>query len=162
MFRASVLIAAAAAVAALGLFIIVTDAPAYAGDAPETCNNCHVMHEQYENWYHGGHQRSAKCSDCHLPHDSTMEYYVEKSRQGMKDTWAFTSGRIPVSIRASEQSRAIIQENCIRCHEPAVSELISGAPPYVRPCWECHRHTAHADRGISTSPNQDALLYPIE
>jgi hypothetical protein len=36
--------------AVLGFFAWVTDAPAYLGHQPATCNNCHVMDAQYENW----------------------------------------------------------------------------------------------------------------
>ncbi|MEW6403384.1 MAG: NapC/NirT family cytochrome c, partial [Chloroflexota bacterium] len=113
MSKLPLVIAIAAAVLALGYFAFVTDAAAYAGSAPETCNNCHVMDAQYENWLHGPHQDWAKCTDCHLPHDNVVSYYLEKGRQGAKDVYAFTTGNIPVAIRASESSKEIIQENCI-------------------------------------------------
>ena len=58
-----VLIAIAAAVIALGVFVYVADAPAYAGTDPSTCNNCHVMDAQYENWYHASHEKAATCAE---------------------------------------------------------------------------------------------------
>src|SRR5512136_2310944 len=71
-------LAAAAAVVALGTFAFVTDAPAYAGTAPSTCANCHVMDSMYENYYHAAHRAWAVCADCHLPHQNEVAYYYEK------------------------------------------------------------------------------------
>ena len=156
------IIALAAAVIALGFFVYVTDAPAYAGDAPETCNNCHAMDAQYENWAHAPHENWAKCTDCHLPHDNPFMYYMEKGRQGMKDTYAFTTGNIPVAIRASEATKEIVQKNCIHCHEAAVEDIMMGAQPFDRYCWECHRRVAHGPRGISIVPYQDSNFYPAK
>jgi cytochrome c nitrite reductase small subunit len=156
------LIALLTAVVALGLFVYVTDAPAYAGDAPETCNNCHVMDAQYENWAHGPHQDWAKCTDCHLPHENPISYYLEKGRQGMKDTYAFTTGNIPVAIRASQETKAIVQANCIECHEAAVEEIMAGSQPFDRYCWDCHRGVAHGSRGISIVPYHDSIVYPAK
>lgn len=156
------LLAVVAAVIALGFMVYVTDAPAYAGDAPETCNNCHVMDAQYENWAHGPHEGSAKCTDCHLPHDNFLSYYLEKGRQGMKDTYAFTTGKIPIAIRASTETKELLQANCIHCHEAAVEDIMMGSQPFDRYCWDCHRNVAHGSRGISIVPYQDSSLYPKE
>src|SRR5512142_225362 len=101
-------LAIAAAVGALGFFVYVSDAPAYGGSAPETCANCHVMDSQYENWYHAAHEKVTECVDCHLPHDNIAVYYLEKGRQGAKDVLAFTTGNIPIAIRASLRSQNII------------------------------------------------------
>jgi cytochrome c nitrite reductase small subunit len=160
MSKIPFVIAVLATVIALGFFAFVTDAPAYAGSAPETCNNCHTMDSQYENWVHAPHENWAKCTDCHLPHENVVAYYLEKGRQGMKDTYAFTTGNIPVAIRASARTQAIIQENCIRCHEEKVENVIMGAQPFDRNCWDCHRTVAHGSRGISLVPYQDSVLYP--
>lgn len=162
MARIPLIVAAAAAVIALGFFAFATDAPAYAGDAPETCNNCHVMDSQYENWYHAPHENWAKCTDCHLPHENIAVYYLEKGRQGMKDVYAFTTGEIPVAIRASEKTKGIIQENCIRCHEETVETIVMGEQPFDRYCWDCHRSVAHGARGISIVPYQDSNFYPVK
>ncbi|MBI3160885.1 MAG: cytochrome c nitrite reductase small subunit [Chloroflexi bacterium] len=162
MTRTPFIIAVTAAVLALGLFIFVTDAPAYGGDAPETCNNCHAMDSQYENWYHAPHENVAKCVDCHLPHENVAAYYFEKGRQGMKDTYAFVTGNIPIAIRASDTTKEIIQHNCVRCHETTVETVMAGAQGYDRYCWECHRSVSHGERGSSIVPYQDSTLYPIK
>jgi cytochrome c nitrite reductase small subunit len=156
------IIAIAAAVLALGYFAVVSDAAAYGGSAPETCANCHAMDSQYENWYHGGHSKAAKCTDCHLPHDNIVVYYMEKGRQGAKDTYAFVTGNIPILMRAEEETKGIVQANCIRCHEDAVEDIITGEPQFDRYCWDCHRHTAHGARGGAGAPYQDSQIYPTK
>lgn len=156
-------ISIAAAVLSLGYFAIVTDAAAYGGSAPETCANCHAMDAQYENWYHGAHEKWAKCVDCHLPHENFAAYYAEKGRQGFKDTYAFIRGDIPAAIRAEEKTKTIVQENCVRCHESAVEDMLTaGGQPLDRYCWDCHRNVAHGARGGSLAPYQDSALYPVK
>ena len=155
-------IAILAAVIALGFFVYVTNAPAYGGSAPETCANCHVMDSQYENWYHAPHEKVTECVDCHLPHQNVVAYYLEKGRQGAKDVYAFTTGNIPVAIRASEQTKSIIQSNCLRCHQDKVESIVMSAQPFDRYCWDCHRNVSHGTRGISEVPYQDAALYPVK
>jgi cytochrome c nitrite reductase small subunit len=78
----------------------------------------------------------------------------------MKDTFAFVTGKIPVAIRANEKTKVIIQANCIRCHADTVENIIMGAQPFDRYCWECHRTVAHGERGSSIVPFQDATIYP--
>ncbi len=155
-------IAIATAVIALGFFVYVTDAPAYGGSAPETCANCHVMDAQYENWFHAPHEKVTECVDCHLPHENRVAYYLEKGRQGAKDVYAFTAGKIPVAIRASERSKIIIQSNCLRCHQDKVESIVMGPQPFGRNCWDCHRNVAHGARGASAVPFQDSVIYPVK
>lgn len=152
----------AAAVTALGVFLFVTDAPAYAGTASETCANCHVMDSMYENHYHGAHRSWTECADCHLPHDNPIDYYLEKGRQGMHDVYVFGTGQTPALIRLSDHSKTIVQQNCLRCHAGTVETIMAGVQPFERRCWECHRGTAHGDRGAAAAPYQDSALYPLE
>jgi cytochrome c nitrite reductase small subunit len=149
-----------AAVLALGLFVYVTDAPAYAGTQASTCNNCHVMDSQYENWYHGGHKNVTECVDCHLPHDNLVDYYFAKAKTGFHDVYVFSTGTTPQLIRAKEETKQIIQANCIRCHKSTVENIMLGPQPFDRSCWDCHRSVAHGQRGISIIPYQDSVLYP--
>jgi cytochrome c nitrite reductase small subunit len=100
--------------------------------------------------------------DCHLPHGNFVIYYLEKGRQGAKDVFAFTTGNIPIAIRASERSKRIIQQNCIRCHNETVENIVMGAQSFDRDCWDCHRSVAHGTRGISDVPYQDSSLYPTK
>ncbi len=154
--------ALAAAVVALGAFAFVTDAPAYAGTAPATCANCHVMDSMYENYYHAAHHTWAVCADCHLPHDNEVDYYYEKGRLGMHDVYVFSTGQTPQVIDISDHSQDIVQQNCIRCHASTVESIMVGAQPFERRCWECHRNIAHGPRAASLLPYQDSSLYPSQ
>jgi cytochrome c nitrite reductase small subunit len=131
----------------------------YLGNDPNACNNCHVMDQAYEGWYHGGHKIRADCTECHTPHDFVPKYLM-KAYSGARHVTMFSTGLIPEEIRATQLTKDIVQANCIRCHEETVSEIGDGQMDSGRYCVECHRSVAHGQRGISIMPAQDVNLYP--
>jgi cytochrome c nitrite reductase small subunit len=137
-----------------GTLMYVSNFAVYLGDDPTACNNCHVMDAAYEGWFHGPHKLWAKCNDCHTPH-ALIPKYITKSLNGFNHVSAFTLGEIPTAIRAKESSREIIQENCVRCHEPTVATIPESQMGADRYCFDCHRDVAHGDRGVSILPYQD-------
>lgn len=147
-----------AAVLAVGM--VVTDFTVYLGNDPTTCNNCHVMDAAYEGWFHGGHQIWATCVDCHTPHEFIPKYFI-KAKHGMIHVTMFTLNQIPEPLRAKEETKNIVQENCIRCHATTVSEISDGMMDSERYCFECHRNVAHGERGITILPYQDKGLYQL-
>lgn len=159
MPRLPFVIAVAAFVFAMGIFMFTTNAPAYSGSDSVNCANCHVMDSAYENWFHAPHQRVTECVDCHLPHDNFVNYWFEKGRTGMHDVYVFSTGQTPAVIRAKPETKAIIQDNCIRCHENTVESMLASSMDFDRYCWECHRDVAHGPRGASIAPYQDSQLY---
>jgi cytochrome c nitrite reductase small subunit len=116
------------------------------------------MDSQYENWYHGGHEKFAKCTDCHLPHDNFAVYYAEKGGRG--EGYLRICFETFLGDRANDKTKGIIQENCVRCHESTAETVVMGAQPFDRYCWDCHRSVAHGTRGASGVPYQDSDLYP--
>lgn len=136
-----------------GVGLYVTDFTAYLGNNPATCNNCHVMDGAYESWYHSGHKEWTSCNDCHTPHALIPKYYV-KALSGYHHVSAFTLGNIPNAIRAKEESREIVQDNCIRCHDDTVADIMEGPMAFDRYCFDCHRSVAHGERGVSLLPYQ--------
>lgn len=160
MAKIPIFIALLSLIGAIGTGIFVSDFTAYLGNNPTTCNNCHVMDAVYEGWFHGAHQEWATCADCHTPHALIPKYYI-KAKSGYHHVTAFSFGNIPDAIRAKEESRRIVQENCIRCHKETVDRIVPEAGivnnlmPLDRFCFECHRTTAHGERGISLLPYQD-------
>jgi len=144
MSRIALIVGISAFMVAMIALLAVTDAPAYMGSDPNTCNNCHVMDAAYENWYHAGHHGGdLECVDCHLPHDNLVAYYLEKGRSGMHDVFVFSTGKTPEMIRASEHTKEIIQSNCIRCHEanpsrPKWFKQIVVKNHFGSKCTECH------------------------
>jgi cytochrome c nitrite reductase small subunit len=72
----------------------------------------------------------------------------------LHDVIWFISARYPDAIRATVETRNIVQANCIRCHADTVDSIVAGAQPFDRYCWDCHRIVAHGERGISLLPYQ--------
>jgi cytochrome c nitrite reductase small subunit len=107
-------------------------------DTPGFCVSCHVMEAEYEAWMHAGAHRKAGCVDCHLPNQNTAAHYIWKAVDSFKDVIVFYSGRIPEQILLSLRGKKILQENCIRCHDVAVTMIDK-----ERNCWECHRRVTH-------------------
>jgi len=64
-----------------------------------------------------------------------------------------------VAIRANEETIAIVQKNCIRCHKDTVESIVMTAQPLDRNCWDCHRDIAHGERGSTMSQFQDTEVY---
>jgi cytochrome c nitrite reductase small subunit len=110
-------------------------------ETPDFCAGCHVMEAEYEAWAHAGAHRRKVCVDCHLPNQNMAVHYIWKSIDGLKDTVAFYSGRVPERIEISAHGQEVVQANCIRCHESTVSHM-----NHERLCWQCHRRVAH--RGV--------------
>jgi cytochrome c nitrite reductase small subunit len=152
--RIALIIGVLALLLVVGVGLYVTDFTAYLGSNPATCNNCHVMDYVYEGWYHSGHKEWATCNDCHTPH-ALIPKYIVKAKSGYHHVTAFMFGNIPNAIRAKQESKEVVQENCIRCHTEAVSNLVDNPMPMDRFCFECHRSVAHGERGISLLPYQD-------
>lgn len=111
-------------------------------EAPDFCAGCHVMEAEHTAWAHAGAHRRKVCIDCHLPNDNMALHYVWKSIDGMKDTLAFYSGRVPERMEISAHGQEVIQANCIRCHENTVAHINK-----ERLCWQCHRRIAHRGAG---------------
>jgi len=154
------ILAAAALLTVLVVFVSVTDMPKYVTSSPRTCTNCHVMDAAYENWYHAPHEKVTKCVDRHLPHGNIFSYYYVKFASGAHDVYYFSTGKTPEAIRIHPETAEIIQSNCIRCHTETVAGL--NAHEMGRNCWKCHRDVAHGERGITLLPVQDSLIYPVE
>ncbi|OGR07933.1 MAG: cytochrome c nitrite reductase small subunit [Deltaproteobacteria bacterium RIFOXYD12_FULL_50_9] len=111
-------------------------------ESPLFCAGCHVMEAEFDAWAHTGAHRREKCVECHLPNRNTGLHYVWKSIDGMKDTLMFYSGRVPERIVITDHGRAVVQSNCIRCHETTVDHINQ-----ERLCWDCHRRIAHRKSG---------------
>lgn len=146
MAKIALIISGTALLVVIAAGMRLTNFTSYLTDDPQACNNCHVMGTAYEGWYHGGHRTAATCNDCHTPHALIPKYLV-KAESGFNHVTAFATGHIPDAIRAKASSRAVIQENCIRCHAGMVSQIGDGQPDAGRDCFDCHRTAPHGTRG---------------
>lgn len=140
LLRAAVVVCALLAVA---LFLAVGPPRLLATtDRPDFCMRCHVMESNYEAWIHAGAHRRSKCVDCHLPNQDAGAHYLWKSLDGLKDAVVFYSGTVPERITLSSRGGAVLQANCVRCHETAVMMTDT-----ARKCWSCHRRISHQRSG---------------
>ena len=122
----------------------------YLSDDPSTCMNCHIMAPQYATWNHSAHREFTNCNDCHVPHNNIFNKYYFKAKDGLRHATIFTLRREPQVIFIKEEGKAVVQENCIRCHSDLLSneKVMNYTTVYhhertERQCWECHRETPH-------------------
>lgn len=146
----------------LGAFMIyVSKAHSYLSDNPETCVNCHIMAPQYATWSHSSHREVANCNDCHVPHNNVFNKYFFKAKDGMRHATMFTLRLEPQVIFIHEAGQNVVQNNCVRCHDPLITntKLATMMPNrhleiHDRKCWECHRETPHGRvNSLSSVPN---------
>lgn len=150
--------------AGLGLTVAhVSRATSYLSDAPEACVNCHVMTTQYATWQRSSHARVATCNDCHVPHDTLLNKYAFKARDGMYHSTIFTLRLEPQAIQMSAAAIPVVEANCRRCHGavieethmkyPAVQAAKAAANGGEMRCWDCHREVPHGrTRSLSAVP----------
>lgn len=117
----------------------------YFSEQPQTCVNCHVMQEQYDEWIASGHHHVATCNDCHLPAGGVGKY-IAKARNGWNHSLAFTTDNYPKPIRITPKNIEILQDNCVRCHSDLVHDAIiipAGGHGEAQSCLHCHRSVGH-------------------
>lgn len=140
----------------MGLYVgIISNAASYLSDDPKACVNCHIMRPQYASWSHSSHGRVTTCNDCHVPHDSVARKYWFKANDGLRHSTLFTLRAEPQVIKAKEEAKEVIQENCIRCHQDQVFRVAGDVHSAGdRKCIECHREVPHGRvNSLSSAPN---------
>lgn len=130
--------------------LIESKAVSYLSDDPKTCANCHVMTPQYVTWQKSSHREVASCNDCHVPQDNFFEKYYFKAKDGLYHGYVFTTRGEPEVIRMHAAGNAVVQNNCIRCHQDQVTDAAMTATVKnhkvhrtTRKCWECHKEVPH-------------------
>ena len=147
-----------------GYTFYVSKAWSYAYDDPAACVNCHVMGSYYQAWEKSSHREWATCNDCHVPNDAILRQYGFKAKDGLYHAAVFTIFAEPQVIRARENTKEVLLENCVRCHSPLVTEFVKMTPDYQtvvsgekKACWDCHQDTAHT-RISGLGPNNNVNL----
>jgi len=133
--------------AGLGFFTFnYAEGLSYLSSDPKACMNCHIMRSQFDSWQKGSHHGAAKCVDCHLPHDFIGKY-MAKSNNGYHHSKGFTLQDFHEPVMIKPGNSRILQENCLRCHEGMVHDLVAGATTDLRAveCVHCHRSVGHGE-----------------
>ncbi|MBK1971632.1 cytochrome c nitrite reductase small subunit [Campylobacter sp. 2018MI35] len=126
----------------------------YLSNASESCNNCHIMNEVYNDYLAGPHSKKiageprATCSDCHLPHNF-INKWIAKAQSGLGHAYAFTFklDELPTNLSANEKSKKMVQDNCIRCHADYAASAINATTNHhsnnALNCASCHSGVGH-------------------
>jgi cytochrome c nitrite reductase small subunit len=135
----------------------------YFSTDPAACVNCHIMQPQYDAWRHSSHRTVAVCIDCHLP-TSFVPKYLAKAENGIRHAARFTTQNFVEPIVVQPAGEAILQANCVRCHDPMVHELlVQSGPAAGMQCVHCHAgagHVVRAGLGGPLRPREIALTQP--
>ena len=127
----------------LGVFTFrYAEGASYLSDNPNTCMNCHIMRPEFDGWNHSSHKAVATCNGCHTPHTFVRKWMV-KGLNGLRHSYAFTTGNFPEPIRITEFNARVAQENCVACHQAFVSEIHKTSEGEERFCTSCHSHVGH-------------------
>jgi cytochrome c nitrite reductase small subunit len=114
-------------------------------DTPEFCSGCHIMDSAFGSFTESNHAHF-DCNDCHAPADSFLTKMTFKARTGMGHIYMNTIGRgeIPDVLHATSDSVDVVNENCIKCHQPRLAMVDHDAKER---CADCHRSVPHG-RGM--------------
>jgi cytochrome c nitrite reductase small subunit len=118
----------------------------YFSTDPRACVNCHIMRPQYDGWQKSSHHTVAVCIDCHLPHDFVPKY-LAKAENGYRHSQKFTAQDFVEPIIVQPAGVAILQDNCVRCHDSLVAEMNAPALGHGEStdCLHCHRNVGHGE-----------------
>jgi cytochrome c nitrite reductase small subunit len=120
----------------------------YLSTDPKACVNCHIMNPQYDAWQKASHHQVAVCVDCHLPH-AFVPKYLAKMENGWRHGEKFTTQRFVEPIVVQAKGRAILQENCLRCHGDLVHGIVrasASTPGDDFRCTHCHAGVGHGEK----------------
>jgi cytochrome c nitrite reductase small subunit len=118
----------------------------YFSTDPKACVNCHIMQRQYDGWQRASHHGVATCNDCHMPTGLIAKLYA-KAANGYHHSKGFTFQDFHEPIRIKPANSRILQDNCLRCHEPMVEHLVAGATTDddATLCVQCHAAVGHGE-----------------
>lgn len=119
----------------------------YFSHDPAACANCHIMQPEYDSWQKGTHHHAAVCVDCHLPHDFIPKM-IAKTDNGWRHSKAFTLQDFHEPIQITPRNAEILQENCLRCHNKFVDNIVHGSTDAKNAvqCVHCHKGVGHGAR----------------
>jgi len=113
---------------------------------PKACANCHIMQSEYDAWQKSSHHQVAVCIDCHLPH-AFVPKYLAKAENGWRHGQKFTTQQFVEPITVQATGRAILQANCLRCHEQLTHQMAGDSSAAEQlPCIHCHFGVGHGEK----------------
>jgi len=116
----------------------------YLTNDPNACVNCHIMREHFDGWNKASHHAFATCNDCHVPHDFAGKW-LAKASNGYHHSEAFTFQNFHEPIRIRQANAAVLNANCLYCHQEFVREIIAHRAIENEElyCVRCHDSVGH-------------------
>ncbi|HRX00663.1 MAG TPA: NapC/NirT family cytochrome c [Cyclobacteriaceae bacterium] len=106
------------------------------------CGRCHAMDEQVSTYLHSPHVNAANCGDCHDPH-GLVTGSLFAAYTGTRDVYRVVTDTTPAEIRATELSRKVLQNNCMRCHGDIMADIGDTSHDRGSNCFHCHQEIVH-------------------
>lgn len=145
----------------IGIFLSLLSVKTMAyTDSGGFCKSCHVMESEYTSFTNSTHS-NLSCNDCHLPQSNIAKHLFFKGRAGLTHVYFNTFGtdKIPNVIHASDQTKEVINDNCISCHKSTIMNVSHDAKDH---CTSCHRMVPHGKNfkndSFNETPKQGELL----
>lgn len=131
-------------VVGLGIFTFYyASGASYLSNDPTACVNCHIMREQFDGWNRGPHHAVATCNDCHAPHDNVLHKYTVKGINGVRHSYAFTTGDFSEPIRITSLNEDVAREACLTCHGALTNDMSQAGTAEPTDCLRCHEGVGH-------------------
>lgn len=110
-------------------------------ESSDFCGSCHIMNQAHASFEDSAHADLA-CGECHVPNDSVVSKYAFKAKSGFGHVYYNIAGteKIPKVLHATKESKDIITENCISCHESTLETVSHNAKEN---CSSCHEAVPH-------------------
>ncbi len=112
-----------------------------ATDQASFCGSCHAMAEAALTHKQSVHAKE-DCNSCHLPYAVTSRM-PKKAAVGFHDVYVTLTNNVPSNVQATTSMKAIINDNCIRCHSATVSKVNMNVKQY---CTDCHKAVPHMNK----------------
>ena len=152
-------VAIGAFVVTAGFTFVYARGLSYLSTDPRACANCHIMQRQYDAWGRSSHESVAVCVDCHLPH-AFVAKYAAKLENGWRHGQKFTTQNFQEPISVQARGREILQENCVRCHEHMVDDILAAPNAHgeAASCVHCHAGVGHGETARLGGPMRSEEL----
>ncbi len=106
------------------------------------CGRCHAMDFQVSTYLHSPHANAANCGDCHDPH-GLVTGSLFAAYTGARDVYRVVTDTTPKEIRATDLSKKVLQNNCLRCHGDIMGDIGDTSHNSGSFCFHCHHEIVH-------------------
>jgi cytochrome c nitrite reductase small subunit len=117
-------------------------------DSPKFCGMCHIMNDVVSS-HNASTHAELNCTDCHMPPGNVFSKLVFKAKVGTGHLYynAIAPEDIPNRLHAKQESKDIVEANCISCHKAVLKNTDHSAK---EDCVSCHRGLPHGEQPYKT------------